>query len=149
MLRLFRLYSALHRWNVPVLPRLLYMLNRIVFSVVLPPSVQLGRGVSLAYQGLGVVVHGRARIGAGVYIGPQVIIGGRSGESRVPVIEDNCFIGAGSRILGPVTIGAGATVAAGALVIADVAAGATVAGVPARPIRSTRKESSNKGALER
>lgn len=138
MIPLFRLYSLLYRWRLPVLPRLLYMVNRIVFSIALPPSAAVGRRVVFAYQGLGVVVHARAVIGSDVYIGPQVIIGGRSGQIAVPVIEDGAFIGAGARVLGPVRIGAGATVAAGALVIADVAAGATVAGVPARPIIASR-----------
>ena len=140
MLPLFRLYSLLYRWRVPLLPRLLYLCNRILFSVALPPSAQLGRGVVLAYQGLGTVVHAQARIGERVYIGPQVIIGGRSGAEAVPVIEDGAYIGAGARVLGPVTIGANALVAAGAVVLADVAPGAAVAGVPARPIRLSRGE---------
>lgn len=140
MLTLFRIYSALYRWHVPIVPRLLYMLNRILFAVVLPPSVKVGRGVTFAYQGLGTVVHAKAVIGNDVYIGPQVIIGGRSGEKRVPVIEDKAFLGAGARVLGPVTVAAGATVAAAAVVLTDVAPGTAVAGVPAKPIRATRRE---------
>ncbi len=138
MIQLYRLSACLHRWHVPVLPRLLYMVNRVLFSVALPATVVMGQRVTMAYQGLGTVVHARARIGSDVYIGPQVIIGGRSGEVAVPVIEDGAFIGAGARVLGPVIVGRGATVAAGALVIADVPAGVTVAGVPARPIRASR-----------
>lgn len=140
MLTLFRLYSWLYRCHVPLLPRLLYVCNRIIFSVALPPSVRLGRGVVLAYQGLGTVVHARACIGDRVYIGPQVVIGGRSGEHSVPVIEADAYIGAGARVLGPITIGANAQVAAGAVVLVDVAPGQVVAGVPARPIRSSRGE---------
>lgn len=136
MLRLFRIYSWLHRHGIPILPKLGYIANRILFAVVLPPSVKVGRGVIFAYQGLGVVVHAQAVLGDNVYVGPQVIIGGRSGEKAVPVIEEGVVLGAGSRILGPVTIGKGATVAAAALVIRDVAAGQTVAGVPAKVIQS-------------
>ncbi len=140
MIQLFRFYARLQRWGIPLLPRFLYMLNRILFAVVLPPTASIGKRVTFAYQGLGVIVHARAVVGDDVYIGPQVIIGGRGGEKAVPIIEDGAFIGAGARILGPLTIGAGATVAAGALVLTDVLPGQTVAGVPAKPIRSTRKE---------
>ena len=136
MIQFYRLYAWLHRLGVPLLPRLLYMLNRITFSIALPPSVQVGARATFAYQGLGVVVHARSVIGNYVYIGPQVVIGGRSGQEAVPVIEDGAFLGAGARVLGPITIGRGATVAAGAVVLGDVAPGTTVAGVPARVINS-------------
>jgi len=136
MIQLYRLYAWLHRLGIPLLPRFLYMVNRIAFSVALPPTVKVGARTTFAYQGLGVVVHARSVIGDDVYIGPQVIIGGRSGEPAVPVIEDGAFLGAGARILGPITIGKGASVAAGAVVIADVPAGATAAGVPARIIKT-------------
>ncbi|GJJ04895.1 serine acetyltransferase [Duganella rhizosphaerae] len=135
MLTLFRLSALLYRLRVPLLPRCLYLLNRILFAVVLPPSVRVGKGVTFAYQGLGVVVHERAVLGNNLYIGAQVVIGGRSGQHAVPVIHDGAFLGVGAKILGPVVIGAGATVAAGAVVLSDVAPGARVAGVPARPMR--------------
>jgi len=139
MIYLYRLYAWLSRHRVPVLPSLLYLANRMLFSIALPPTVRVGPNVTFAYQGLGVVVHARSVIGRDVYIGPQVIIGGRSGEEQVPVIEDGAFIGAGARVLGPITIGSGATVAAGAVVLDDVPPGAMVAGMPARPISSRRK----------
>lgn len=139
MLKLFRFYSWLHRLGVPVLPKLLYILNRILFAVVLPPSVKVGKNVTFAYQGLGVVVHAQAVLGDDVYVGPQVIIGGRGGEKQVPVIEDGVMLGAACRILGPVRIGKGATVAACALVLKDVEAGQTVAGMPAKPMTGSAK----------
>lgn len=75
MIGLFRFYSFLYRCGVPVLPKFLYLVNRILFSVALPASAKVGQNVVFAYQGLGVVVHARAEIGNNVYIGPQVIIG--------------------------------------------------------------------------
>jgi serine O-acetyltransferase len=53
----------------------------------------------------------------------------------VPVIEDECFIGAGAKILGPVRIGTGSVIGANAVVIHDVPPHSVVVGVPARVIR--------------
>jgi len=140
MLQIYRLSALLRRYGIPLLPRFLYLINRILFSVVLPPTVKLGRNVTFAYQGLATVVHARAVIGSNCYIGPNVIIGGRSGQHAVPEIGDDVFIGAGARILGPVKIGKGATVGAASLVLEDVIAGSTVVGAPARSIENARKE---------
>lgn len=132
MLGIFRLSAALHRLGVPVLPRLLYVLNRVLFAVVLPPTVKVGRGVLFGYSGLGVVVHARAVIGDRVKLSQNVTIGGRSGLFEVPVIEDDVEIGAGACVLGPVRIGRGARIGANAVVLNDVPAGAVAVGVPAR-----------------
>jgi len=68
-----------------------------------------------------------------------VVVGGRSELPGAPVIEDDVKIGAGAKVLGPIRIGAGARVGANAVVIHDVAPGETVAGIPARPIRSKKR----------
>jgi serine O-acetyltransferase len=132
MLSIFRLAAWLHRHKVPVLPRLLYLLNRVLFAVVLPPSVQVGRGVLFGYSGLGIVVHARAVIGDRVKIGQNVTIGGRSGLFEVPVIEDDVEIGAGACVLGPIRLGRGARVGANAVVLCNVPAGGLAVGVPAK-----------------
>lgn len=121
--------------HIPLLPRLIYGFNRILFSVVLPPSVVLGKGVVLGYSGLGTVIHARAVIGNRVVIGAGITIGGKTPHYEVPVIEDDVDIGAGARILGPIRVGKGAIIGANAVVVKDVPPGAVVAGVPARLIR--------------
>jgi serine O-acetyltransferase len=138
MLHIYRLSHWLHRARVPLLPRLLYLLNRVVFGVVLPPSVELGKGSSLGYSGLGTVIHARARIGAGVRIGTGVTVGGRCEEYEVPIIEDGVQIGSGAKIIGPVRIGQGAQIGANAVVLRDVPSGATAVGVPAKIILRRR-----------
>jgi serine O-acetyltransferase len=125
----------LWRWHVPLLPRVVYGVIRVVFSVSLPPSVRIGKGVVLGYSGLGTVVHARAVIGARVVVGSGVTIGGRSGHYDVPVIDDDVDIGTGAKILGPIRIGRNAIIGANAVVIHDVPPHAVVAGVPAKVLR--------------
>ncbi|WP_332854337.1 serine O-acetyltransferase [Duganella sp. S19_KUP01_CR8] len=132
MLTVFRFAAWLQRGGVPLLPRFLYALNRVLFAVVLPPTVRLGKDVRLAYSGLGIVVHARAVIGDRVRLAQNVTIGGRSGHHAVPVIEDDVEIGAGACVLGPVTIGRGARIGANAVVLHDIPAGMVAVGVPAR-----------------
>ena len=70
----------------------------------------------------------------GVRIMPGVTIGVRD-SLRGPTIERNVRIGSGAKVLGPITVGRRAHIGANAVVLDDVPAGATVAGVPARVIR--------------
>jgi serine O-acetyltransferase len=78
------------------------------------------------------VLDGLVEIGAGVAIAPFVTIGLRAGNLQGPTIEDGAEIGTGAKLIGPIRVGAGARVGANAVVVDDVPAGATVAGVPAR-----------------
>jgi len=132
ILLVHRVAHALYRYRIPVIPRALYVVNRILFGLVLPPSVQVGSGTLLGYQGLGTVIHARAVIGRNVLIGTGVTIGGRNGFHEVPSIGDGVEIGSGAKILGPVTIGCNAKIGANAVVLIDVPAGATAVGIPAR-----------------
>lgn len=111
-------------------------LIRFTFGAKVPPSVEVGRGTFFSSGGIGTVVHRGAKIGANCIISSCVSIGSRGTDGRVPVIEDDCFIGAGARILGPVRVGRGSVVGANAVVIEDVPPRSVVAGVPARVVRT-------------
>jgi serine O-acetyltransferase len=126
----------LHVRRVPVLPRLLKLLIFLLYNSVLDPSTVIGSGSRLAYGGIGVVVHARARIGRNVTISQGVTIGGRNRSMDVPVIEDDVFLAPGSKILGPITVGTGSVVGANAVVVHDVPPRSIVAGVPARVLRT-------------
>ena len=128
----YRLAHALHRARVPLLPRVLCLVNRILFALVLPASARVGRGVLFGYQGLGIVVHADAVIGDHVVIATGVTIGGTGTHPGVPVIEAHAYIGSGAKLLGPIRIGHGARIGANAVVLCDVPAGAVAVGVPAR-----------------
>lgn len=119
--------------------RLLDGLIRILYSCVLPASVEMGRGSKLGYLGLGIVVHGRCKIGANCTISQNVTLGGRSGLYDVPVLGDNVLVGAGAVILGPVVIGDNANIGANAVVLTDIPAGKTAVGVPARVVEAAPK----------
>lgn len=79
----------------------------------------------------GVVVHADAVIEDGCQIQQQVTIGQRIGKAA-PVLKKGCYIGAGAKVLGGITIGEGARVGANAVVIEDVPAGCSAVGIPAR-----------------
>jgi serine O-acetyltransferase len=74
------------------------------------------------------------RIGANCFAHQGVTVGWRDEQSRPPVLGDDVYLGAGAKVLGPITLGDGVMVGANAVVIEDVPPGSTVAGVPARVV---------------
>lgn len=139
-LRIYRMAHWLHQHRVPLLPWLLKCVNRVIFSVVLPPSAMLGKDVLLSYEGLGTVIHQSAVIGNAAIIGTGVTIGGRSGQHGVPVIGQGALIGSGAKILGNIHIGAHASIGANAVVLQDVPDYGVAVGIPARVIRINRPQ---------
>jgi serine O-acetyltransferase len=135
MLAIHAVAHWLWKHKIPMVPRVLTVLNRLIFATQLPASTRLGKGVRLNYSGLGTVIHARAVIGNNVEVGPGVVIGGRSKLYEVPIIEDDVQIGVGAKILGPIRVGRGAVIGANAVVLHDVPAGAVMVGVPARVLR--------------
>jgi serine O-acetyltransferase len=99
-------------------------------------GTRVGDGLHVVHAH-GVRVHPNAVIGARCGIMNDVTIG-LSHSDEAPRIGDDVFIGAGAKILGPVTIGNGAIVAANTLVITDVPAGATIVGVPGRVLPAAK-----------
>ena len=108
----------------------------IVTASEIPLSTGIGGGLLLPHPN-GIVVHPDAEIGANCLFFQQVTIGYLPGG--VPRIGDHVDIGAGARILGPVSIGDGARIGANAVVTRDVPAGATAVGIPARIIKSRQQ----------
>ena len=132
----YRLANWLYRHHVPLLPRLIYYLQYILFNSSVPPSCSIGGGVKFCYGGIAVVIHARAVIGNNCIIGQCTTIGGKSGHYEVPRIGNNVHISTGAKILGPITIGDNVIIGANAVVVKDVPSNCIVAGVPARIIRT-------------
>lgn len=131
----YRFANFCFRNHIPLLPKLIYYLQYLLFNCSVPASCKIGKGTKFGYGGIGVVVHARAEIGENCIIGQNVTIGGRSGFYEVPVIGNNVEICAGSRVLGPIKIGDNVIIGANAVVIKDVPNNTVVAGVPAHVIK--------------
>jgi serine O-acetyltransferase len=106
-----------------------------LFAVDIHPAAPVGRGVFVDHA-TGLVVGETASIGDDVSILQGVTLGGTGKERgrRHPQIRRGVLIGAGASILGNITVGEGAKVGAGSVVLKDVEPHVTVAGVPARVV---------------
>ena len=119
------LMTKLYNKNIPVIPRAMQQMNRLIFFFFFPRSVKIGDGSRFAHSGLGCVIHERTIIGKNCKILQNVTMGGR-GKHGTPVIGDNVLIGAGATILGGVKIGDNAKIGAQALVMEDVGENQTI-----------------------
>ena len=105
-------------------------------GIEIHPGARIGRRFFIDH-GMGVVIGETAEIGDDVMMYHGVTLGGRSLEhgKRHPTIENNVTIGAGAKILGPITVGHNSAIGANAVVVKDVPADSQVVGIPgvARP----------------
>lgn len=131
----YRLMQAARRWRLVPLEMLCNKLNAICCHCIIGRGAEFGPGFVLIHS-TGVVINGRVRGGAGVYLEHQVTIGAERQQS--PVLGDRVFVGAGAKIVGPVTIGDDCRIGANAVVVHDIPAGATAVGIPAKVVRSRR-----------
>lgn len=131
----YYLANRLYNYHVPLLPKVIKLICFLVYNSSIPFQCKIGKGTRFAYGGIGVVLHKRIIIGKDCTIGANVTIGGRSGYFKVPKIGNNVYIATGAKILGPITIADNVIIGANAVVINDVPANATVAGVPAKIIK--------------
>jgi serine O-acetyltransferase len=105
----------------------------VVFGgCIIGRGADFGPGLVLIHSN-GIVINGRVRGGSGVLIEHQVTIGAEGRQT--PVLGDHVFLGAGAKILGPVTIGDFARIGANAVVLHDVPSHCTAVGIPARVVR--------------
>ena len=128
----YRAKARLQALGVPLLPRLCHRLAMAIGQVQIGDPVVVQPGLYLLHGQ--VVIDGLTEVGAQARIGPFVTIGLRQGSIHGPRIADDVAIGTGAKVLGQITVGPGAEVGANAVVIEDVPAGTTVAGIPASPV---------------
>ncbi|MCK9443720.1 MAG: serine O-acetyltransferase [Tissierellaceae bacterium] len=113
---------------------------RRITGIEIHPGAKLGKNLFIDH-GMGVVIGETAEIGNNVTMYHGVTLGGIGGEKgrkRHPTVEDDVIIGAGAKILGPITIGRGAKIGANSVVLDDVPPYTTAVGAPARIIKNRR-----------
>ena len=131
--------------GVPMLSKL-DVNARIEPGAIINIGAVVGEGTMID---MGAVLGGRATVGARCHVGAGTVLAGvvEPASTTPVVIEDDVLIGANAVVLEGVRVGRGAVVAAGAVVVEDVPAGAVVAGVPARVIKQAAEVAEGKIAL--
>ena len=141
------LYSGLHARTAHRLSHKLYQKGhgftarlvsqgaKFITGIEIHPGATIGRGLVIDH-GAGVVIGETAEIGDNCTIYQGVTLGGtgKNVGKRHPTLGNNVMIGAGAKVLGPLTIGDNAKIAAGAVALHDVPADSTAVGIPARVV---------------
>jgi len=135
---LYRFAHLRLKCRIPVVRQMWYVANRIICKwtevttgIMLPETVTLGRRVQIEHFG-GIIIHGQTVIGDDCIIRQGVTIGNNSRQPDfAPHVGNRVEIGAGAKIIGPITIGSDVAIGANAVVITDVPDNCIAVGVPA------------------
>lgn len=132
-------------WKWPA--RFISHLGRWLTGIEIHPGATIGRRVFIDH-GMGVVVGETAEIGNDCTLYHGVTLGGTSWNKgkRHPTLMHGVVVGAGAKILGPITIGANARVGSNAVVVKDVPEDSTAIGIPARILESAAERARNRQA---
>ncbi|MBR2020317.1 MAG: serine O-acetyltransferase [Clostridia bacterium] len=127
-----RLYQKGHYFSA----RALSQAARSLTGVEIHPAAKIGKGFFIDH-GMGVVIGETAEIGDNCTVYQGVTLGGTGKDvgKRHPTLGDNVMVGAGAKVLGPVTIGSGSKIAANAVVLHPVPENSTAVGIPAKVVR--------------
>ena len=132
----YRVAHFFYKIKLKLLARMLSQAARFFTGVEIHPAAKIEPGVFIDH-GMGVVIGETAEVHKGTVIYQGVTLGGTGKEhgKRHPTIMENVTLSAGARVLGGFTVGKGAKIGAGAVVLKEVPPYATVVGVPGRIVR--------------
>lgn len=132
---LHRIAHKLRYWGIPVIPRMISYVSRIITGIEIHPGARIGRKFFIDH-GMGVVIGETTYIGDNVLIYQGVTLGGTGKEhgKRHPTLGDNVIVGAGAKILGNLKIGENSRIGAGSVVVDNVPENSTVVGIPGRVV---------------
>ena len=131
-----RIAHFLYRHRLFFLARLVSQWSRCWTGIEIHPGAQIGRRLVIDH-GMGIVIGETAEIGDDCLLYHGVTLGGTGKDhgKRHPTLGNNVMVGSGAKVLGPLTVGDNARIAAGAVVLRAVPANSTAVGVPARIAR--------------
>tara|TARA_Y100001968_G_C19311318_1_gene694332 strand:+ start:93 stop:848 length:756 start_codon:yes stop_codon:yes gene_type:complete len=137
-LTIHRISHKLWKYKLPLIPRVLSHLTRILTGVEIHPGAKIGKGVFIDH-GMGVVIGETSEIGNRCLLYQGVTLGGTGKDSgkRHPTLEENVVIGAGAKVLGSICVGSNTRIGAGSVVVKDVEADSTVVGIPGRVVHQS------------
>jgi len=146
------LHRVAHRsWNFGLrwLARVISHFARWITGIEIHPGATIGRRFFIDH-GMGVVIGETAEIGDDCTLYHGVTLGGTSWDKgkRHPTLTNNVVIGAGAKILGPITLGDGVRVGCNSVVVKDVKAGATMVGIPAYEVGADQRKESDDSEFE-
>ena len=118
------------------LARFVSYISRLLTGIEIHPGAQIGRRFFIDH-GMGVVIGETAIIGDDCTLYHGVTLGGTTWEKgkRHPTLGDNVVVGAGAKVLGPITVGEGARIGSNAVVVKAVPVEGTVVGIPGRLVK--------------
>lgn len=131
-----RVAHRLRCLGVPLAPRAIAYLSRMVTGVEIHPAAKIGREFFIDH-GSGVVIGETAEIGRRVTLYQGVTLGGTGFQpgKRHPTLGDNVTVGSGAKLLGPIAVGDGAKIGANTVVVEDVPPSSTVVGNPGHLVK--------------
>jgi|SRR5690606_7138186 len=136
--KIYRVGNFFHRKKMKIIGKLLSGVNRVLFSTWIPSSADIGKNFTVGYWGLGVVIHSNSKIGDNCLVSQNVTIGRNFGDTKVPVIGNDVYIGAGSVVFGEIIIGDNVIIGSNSLINKSVPDNCTVVGNPMRIISRDR-----------
>jgi len=137
----YRLAHWLWIRNFCLTARFISQLARLFTGIEIHPGARIGRGFFIDH-GMGVVIGETTEIGDNVTIYHGVTLGGTTWNKgkRHPTLADNVVIGAGAKVLGPITLGINVRIGSNAVVVADAPPNSTVVGIPGRVVYGSAKK---------
>jgi serine O-acetyltransferase len=131
-----RVAHWLYCLRIPLIPRLISHLSRLVTGIEIHPGAKFGNHVFIDH-GMGVVIEETAFVGDYALIYQGVTLGGTGKEAgkRHPTLGEHVIVGAGAKVLGNIQIGDRVRIGAGSVVLQNIPSNCTVVGVPGRIVR--------------